>query len=560
MRVPREPRTRLSPIRVNDRIPQNDTAPQGETPQVRERRNSPEEVQQNRQEGTSQVRGRRNTPPGVQRNRQEGTNQRPRVRQPALEAHQGRDGFDPPALQAQHAVQRGGAAPEVVQVADMAPGAAQVDGTAPLAGTTPPAPGIESELAAEVGGTAPETGALPPPVTLSLTGSVGNRGANNPADVRQVQDRLNQLGYLSDADHAAEQADPAATEPLTTEAMPRTMEALLRFQKEVAGQSDGNISPTGVTAFSLADPTYGTQSTINPEAADPTAGYPVATLPEAVTQIAEAIETKETRNAPHGEQPAMLRNASGTPASFGRGQLIGGTALNTLIGNPEAAQLYGLDEQALDSLKAIDTATREAYADIYDQVPAGGDTEAGLQSRIAEYTASEGARFREQTGLGDEDIENMFRAAQFRRQVAGGTTVEALRANPDAAANIEALGLRDNDIETYLDNPDNNGEHREGFVTRALLSSEHGQALRDAMTDNGGVSLSRLLIQENYDTVRSRGEAELGRPLSPQEAAQATMLAHNSPGRLDEFFTSLRQGRPAEVTDYVTEAMEYWRS
>ena len=554
MRVRREPRNPLSPTRVND------TIPRGEAPQGRGRRNSPEEVQRNRQEGTAQVRGRRNNPEEAQRNRQEGTAQRPRVRQPALEAHQGRDGFDGPAVQAQPAVQLGGAAPQAqpaVQMGGEAPQVVQVGGAA-QSGTLP-TPEIQAQQAAEVEGTAPEAGTLPPPVDLNLTGSVGNGGVNNPADVRQVQDRLHELGYLSDADHAAEQVDSAGTEPVTTQSMPRTMEALLRFQKEVTGFDDGNISPTGVTAFSLADPTYGTQSTINPQAADSTAGFPVATLPHAVTQIAHAIEAKETAGAPLGESPARLRNGSGTPASFGQGQLIGGTALNVLMGNSEAAQLYGLDEQELDSLKAIDTATREAYSDIYDQVPEGGDTEEGLQRRIAEYTGSEeGTRFREETGLGDADIENMFRTAQLLRQGSGVSSPEVLLANPDAATNVEALGLRNSDLKTFLENPEYRAEHREGFVTRALLSSEHGQALRDAMTDNGGIPLSRLLIQQNYDWVQGMSQAQLGRPLSEVEAAQATMLAHNSPSRLDEFFDSLAAGRRAQVTDYVTEGMAHW--
>ncbi|OJT22698.1 hypothetical protein BO221_23385 [Archangium sp. Cb G35] len=512
MRVPREPRNPLSPIRVNDRTPPGETA---------------------------QVRGRRDTPEGFQRNPQEGTSQQPRVRQPALEAHQGRDGFDSPTARFQRATPVAGSAAEA--------------GTLPI-------PAVETQQAAPVEGTAAEAVTLPAPVTLNLTGSVGNGGINNPADVRQVQDRLRELGYLSDANHSAEQVDAAGTEPITTQAMPQTMEALLRFQKEVVGASDGNISPSGPTAFSLADPTYGTQSTINPRAADPTAGLPVTTLPHPVAQIAQAIEAAETGNGPLGEKPALLRNGSGTPASFGKGQLIGGTALGVLAGNPEAARHYGLDDEALRSLQDIATATREAYTDIYERVPAGGDTEAGLQSRIAEYTGSEeGTRFREETGLGDEDIENMFRTAQLRRQMAGVSSREALLANPDAAANVEALGLGNRDLNAYLDRPAIHGEHREGFITRALLSSEHGQALRDAMTDNGGIPMSRLLIQENYEMVTSRGERELGRPLTGLEAAQATMIAHNGPSALDNFFASLRQGRPAEVTPYVTHAMEFWR-
>ncbi|WNG23557.1 peptidoglycan-binding protein [Cystobacter fuscus] len=416
----------------------------------------------------------------------------------------------------------------------------------------------------EVATPVPETRTLPSPVTLNLTASVGARGANQPGDVRQVQDRLQQLGYLSEADHVAEQVDASGTDPISEQAMPHTMDALRRFQREVAGQSDGKISPRGITARALADPTYGTQSTINPGAADATAGLPVSTLPRPVAQIVQAVEAAETgANAVLGESPALLRNASGTPASFGRGQLIGRTALDVLTRHPDAARHYGLDTQQLQDLGNIAQSTREAYRAISAQIPAGGDTEEGLQRRIAEYTSSEqGADFRTRTGLGDADIANMFRAAQLRaqlpRQANSGETYQTLMNRPDVAANIQALDLSESDVSAYLRRPAIHGENREGFITRALLSSEHGQALRDAMTDNGGIPMSRLLIQDNYDQVCAQGAQLLGRPLSAREAAQATMLAHNGPSALNPFFDSLRQGRPAVVTPYVTQAMANW--
>ena len=140
-----------------------------------------------------------------------------------------------------------------------------------------------------------------------------------------------------------------------------------------------------------------------------------------------------------------------------------------------------------------------------------------------------------------------------------GQTYQTLMARPDVAANIQALGLGQSDINTYIRNPAFHGENREGFITRALLSSENGQALRNAMTDNGGVPMARLLIQDNYNAVRTQGQERVGRPLTEQESAQATLLAHNQPSALRPFFESLRLGRPAAVTPYVTHAMENWR-
>jgi hypothetical protein len=407
---------------------------------------------------------------------------------------------------------------------------------------------------------AQQPGALPEPVTLNLAGSVGANGVNNPADVRQVQDRLHDLGFLSDAQYAAELADPTKTEAITTQSMPQTMEALRTFQSGVVGVTDGKISPGGVTARSLADPTYGTQTTFNPNASDVTAGVPVETfsLSRPVEQIVNAIEAVETGTGALGESPAFLKNASGTPASFGRGQLIGGTAVGVLAQFPDVAQHYGLDATEVQQLQTLSTNTATRYNEIRGQVPAGGVTEAELQRQIAEYTTAQGAQFHQDTGLANQDIENMFRAAQLRAQLPRGVDAATALENADIAANVQALGLSNSDLSKYINNPNFHGEHRAGFVTRALFTSENGQALRNAMTDNGGIPLSRGLIQDNYDQVTRRAQDELGRPLTAMEAAQATMLVHNSGmGALDGFFDGVRQGGWTN-NRYVERGMQYW--
>ncbi|MDC0711791.1 peptidoglycan-binding protein [Stigmatella sp. ncwal1] len=407
----------------------------------------------------------------------------------------------------------------------------------------------------------PREGTLPAPVALDLTSPVGARGANVPSDVRKVQDRLHELGFLSDEAYTAEQADPAQTDAIPEAEMSQTIEAIRKFQGEVAGvATDGNVGLNGATAFSLRDPTYGTQSTFNPSAADSTAGVPVDTfgLAPEVEQIVEAIEAVETGDSVLGESPALLRNASGTPASFGKGQLVAGTAVGVLAQYPDVAEQYGLDATEVQDLNTLARQTTATYNDIRGQVPNGGLSEADLQTRIAEYTADHGAEFREQTGLKDADIENMFRAAQLSKQLPGVGNVDRAMENPDIAANVEALGLRETDVEKYIDNPDFHGEHRQGFVTRALFSSENGQALRDAMTDNGGIPLARGLIQDNYNTVVREGARTLGRPLTPAEAAEATMLVHNrGMGALSGLLASFNQ--PGRVQNpYVARAMEHW--
>jgi hypothetical protein len=323
---------------------------------------------------------------------------------------------------------------------------------------------------------------------------------------------------------------------------------------------DGRIDAGGLSARLLTDPTYGTRTAPNPNATNPDAGPTVANFAHEVQQIIQAIETHEAGAGGRGERPAVLRNASGTPASFGRGQLIGGTALDTLNRYPNIASSYGLSAQARTSLSQIAANTTTRYNAIFALVPAGGMTEANLQTAMATYVSTNGVHFHQETGLFDADIANMFRAAQLRRHLAGHTANETATLmnpaqHPDIAANITALGLSANHVQRYLASPNFHGEHRAGFVTRALFMSEHGQKLRNAMTDNSGIGIGRLLVNDNFNLVVNRAAA-LGTVLTARQRAQVTMRVHNQgAGNLNGFLNDLN----ATANDgYVQNAIQHW--
>ncbi|MET0406533.1 MAG: peptidoglycan-binding protein [Cystobacter sp.] len=417
----------------------------------------------------------------------------------------------------------------------------------------------------------PYPGQRPQAIPLHLDGSVGKGGRNNASDVRQIQDRLYQLGHLGADAYALEMADPAGQQPLASENLTQTLAAIEKYQREVMGTSDGRIDVGGNTHQSLKDPTYGTPTRINPGAADPNAGVSLddIDLSANVRQVVQAIEAKESGRSTLAEIPAALINASGTPASFGRGQAIGGTALEVISHSPELAEHYGLDETQLQGMHDIARATRAQYNNIKDLMGGGSVTEERLAERITEYAASDaGARFQEVTGLGPKDMENMFRAEQLRGQLKGvrfsgsdaaskQATIDAWMKDPDVAANVQALGLRNGDLRAYIADNSRLGENREGFITRALFHSEHGQALRDAMTDNGGLPIARILIDRNYQSVVSRATALLGEPLSDENAARATLYVHNhGPGGLDRYIRALAAGTASDT--YVDDAMKGW--
>jgi hypothetical protein len=314
-----------------------------------------------------------------------------------------------------------------------------------------------------------------------------------------------------------------------------------------------------MAARALADPTWGTLTTVNPNATNTAAGLAPATFPREVRQIITAVETIEAGQGGRGERPAELQNASGTPASFGRSQLIGGTAVDTLRNNPAMAAAYGLDARALADLGDIATRTVQNYDAIFALVPAPGMTEAALQAAITAFVASDGARVHRETGLFAADITSMFRIAQLRRHLdvaraalpAGPPAARAAAqdravadlmnaaTHPSEAANIQALGFTRSTVKHYLANPKHIGENKQGFVTRALFTSRHGQQLRNAMTDNSGFAIGRQLLADNFASVNRRATA-LGVALTVQQRAEVTARSHNSgTGNLEDFITNL---------------------
>jgi hypothetical protein len=402
---------------------------------------------------------------------------------------------------------------------------------------------------------------LPVPMNAAIGDSVGRSAANAPADVRLVQQRLQELGFLSSSAYSTERPGASAVNAVAIAALTQTIAAIEQFQSSVVGvPPDGRIDAGGLSARLLTDPTYGTRTGPNPNATNADAGPTVANFAHEVQQIIQAIETHEAGAGGRGERPAVLRNASGTPASFGRGQLIGGTALDTLNRYPNIANSYGLSAQARTSLSQIAANTTTHYNAIFVLVPAGGMTDANLQAAIATYVSTNGVRFHQETGLFDGDITNMFRAAQLRRHLEGHTANETATLmnpaqHPDIAANIAALGLSANHVRRYLDSPNFHGEHRAGFVTRALFMSEHGQELRNAMTDNSGIGIGRLLVNDNFNLVVA-GANRAGVALTSRQRAQVTMRVHNQgAGNLNNYLNNLN----ATANDpYVQRAIQHW--
>jgi len=243
-----------------------------------------------------------------------------------------------------------------------------------------------------------------------------------------------------------------------------------------------------------------------------------------------------------GEVPALLINASGTPASFGKAQTIGETAVATM--KTDAAvrwDYFTVPELNTLSQVAAPQGLVQRVNGWWNRVginlvahPAA--TDAALLVVAAKFAAANLAAFRAETGLTEDDMVRMFRAQQFITHftphvIAGGTPAQrdaaiaaAAPALSAAAANVAALGFRTTDLRTYIVNPGPNVEHRQAIGTRALFTSALGQRLRNAMTDDSGFKLGRATIQQTYDAVSN---APSGAALTDAERAQATAYVHN---------------------------------
>ncbi len=412
---------------------------------------------------------------------------------------------------------------------------------------------------------------------LNATVGVGGGGRaniNQAADVRMVQDRLHELGFLSTTDFLAERADPAAGGNIGVAQLARTIDAIRNFQGLVVGRVDGNIDPGGMSLRILNDPTYGTLTTFNPEANNPQAGIAFGGAGgQALNRIIQAVEQAEAGNRT-GEVPAALINAAGVPASFGVGQMIGGTALGVLR-NPANNQLrdqYGLDMATLNTINDRATETRNRYNAIYGLVGAGGVTEANLQALYNAYIAANGAQFHMDTGLFDQDIINMFRIAQIRRRIIAhpvphgrqpDTTVVdladvnpaviALLANTHFLASYNALGFNRSSLRAYVRRTASMGENRAGFITKAIFSHPDSQSIRNAMTDASGAAIGRTLIQQNYNDANAVVPA--GQANRDRVVAAVAAILHNRGGNAQNRFNNLAV---TLADNYVVRVLGIW--
>jgi hypothetical protein len=424
---------------------------------------------------------------------------------------------------------------------------------------------------------------LPGRQALTLTQPVGDvavANGNLPAEVRAVQDRLHQLGSLSTADYLAERAEPAAPANIDSANIPRTLAALRSFQQIVTGRNDGRIDVGGQLARALTDPTYGTMTTFNPEATNPDVGVPLAPaqLTAPLTRIITSIEQHEAGGL-SGEAPAALRNAVGVPASYGRAQLIGATAVGTIQNNQALRDHYGLDNPTLVDVntRAANAVTR--YDTIYGLVPAGGETAAQLLARIAAFTTQHGTQFIQDTGLPLNDIAFMFHIAQIKRRIIGlGLTrhtdtsvidtnpdqpptaaqmvnqgATQLLANADFLPSYNAIQLNRTSLETYIRKTASMGENRASFATKAIFMHPAGQQIRNAMTDASGVPIGEHNIRGKYLQADAAVPAtQLNRP---RTIAIVTAYSHNRGTAPTAAFASLAT---ISTDSYVTAVMAIW--
>lgn len=412
---------------------------------------------------------------------------------------------------------------------------------------------------------------------LHATVGIGGAGAaniNQAVDVRSVQDRLHELGFLSTADFLAERVNPAVGGNIDPAQLARTIDAIRAFQRQVVGRTDGNIDPGGMSERILNDPTYGTLTSFNPEALNPQAGLAFAGAGNAaLNRLIQAVEQAEAGNRT-GEVPAALINAAGVPASFGAGQMIGGTALGVLLqpGNAQLRDEYGLSMATLNTINDRATETGNRYNAIYALVPVGGESEANLQARITAYITANSAQFHTDTGLYDLDITNMFRIAQLKRRILAhplphgrqadttatnaadiNPAVAALMANADFAASANALGFNTSSLRAYVRRTDSMGENRAGFITKAIFSHPESQSIRNAMTDASGAAIGRTLIQQNFNS--ANGVVPAAQANRDRVVAAVAAILHNRGGSAQNHFNHLA----ATLADaYVARVLAIW--
>lgn len=409
--------------------------------------------------------------------------------------------------------------------------------------------------------------------SMTLTGTVGTGGANTPADVRLVQDRLQSIGLLTTSNFMTERVDPAAAS-VNVANIPQTIAAINQFLQTVVGARNANnrvqvIGPDSRELRLLNDPSYGSNTNFNTEANNAQAGLDFQSNDAALNRIIRAIETAEAGNFT-GEIGAVLTNGSGTATSFGRGQVIGGTAISTLQNNDDLAAHYGLTDAALTEMSDRATKTDEHYRATYALVPAGGSNAAQLTAAITTYTTTHGERFVRETGLGTEDIARMFHTANMRRRILAvnvarrqdtniideaqiDPNVDALMRNGEFTNSTNFLGINRSSVRTYFRWTNSMGENRQGFITKAIFNHRDGQKVRNAMTDNNGTAIGRIFVEGQYNTVS--GVVRQNDPNRARNIAAIVAIMHNTGGDAATHYTNINT---TLGNRYVRTVLSHW--
>lgn len=367
---------------------------------------------------------------------------------------------------------------------------------------------------------------------VEISRDVGRGLPNRVTDVRTVQDRLFELGLMDAADYFRDRLPMYAGGSAADSVIGTTIAAIELAERTIAGLGfsapAGQVPVGGRIHRVLQDPSHASSTHGNPCCTLSSAGPARPTFASAVlNRLCLALELREGGRS-SGEIPAVLRNGSGTPTSWGIAQVIGSTAIGTLVAHPAFASHYGLDGPTCVALQTRANSAIARFNAIHALV-AAATSEAALQTQVAAYVATNAVAVRQGSGLGPRDIEAMFRTHQLFRHLQGLTSDAAARAlfdahaHPDAAANLAWLRLNPGEAVTYRNHPDFIGEHRQGFATRALLASPHGQTLRNAFTDDTGFKLGRYVVSDNWNSTDGLG-------LTTAQRVSVTAYMHNHGG------------------------------
>jgi hypothetical protein len=175
----------------------------------------------------------------------------------------------------------------------------------------------------------------PAPTTVTIQQSVGAGGANMPADVLQVQNRLVALGYLSTANFQAEQANPANATAIADTAMRETIVAISRYFQAAFGRPGLLLEPNQASsAFlnrDLAQPVGTTTITGNVGRGAANAASDVRLIQQRLRAIGFLTEANLTAEA-------VAETATGVIADANLAQTI--TAINNFNTQVVGISLY----------------------------------------------------------------------------------------------------------------------------------------------------------------------------------------------------------------------------